>query len=85
MAWTSRLLPRSCCLAPASQRDVVLQVVKGMDDTVDKLYKGYGEGAPSGQGPEQGRVQSEGNRYLKRSFPNLSYIVSARKIAKDEL
>jgi len=61
------------------------QVVKGMDDTVDKLYKGYGEGAPSGQGPEQGRVQSEGNRYLKRSFPNLSYIVSARKIAKDEL
>merc|ERR1711907_344978 len=52
---------------------------------VDQLYKGYGEGAPSGKGPEQGRIQSEGNKYLKKSFPNLSYIVSARKISRDEL
>lgn len=62
------------------------------------------KGAPGGKGPEQGRIQSEGNRYLKRSlnvaplvcrgtdaalpcreFPNLSYVVSARKITKDEL
>merc|ERR1711934_12046 len=61
------------------------QVVKGLEETVDNLYKGYGEGAPSGKGPEQGRIQSEGNKYLKRSFPNLSYIVSTRRISKDEL
>eukprot|EP00658_Telonema_sp_P-2_P085493 TRINITY_DN9758_c0_g1_i6.p2 TRINITY_DN9758_c0_g1~~TRINITY_DN9758_c0_g1_i6.p2 ORF type:complete len:189 (-),score=52.83 TRINITY_DN9758_c0_g1_i6:176-742(-) len=42
------------------------QIVKGMESTVDNLHKGYGEGAPSGKGPEQGRIQSEGNKYLKR-------------------
>jgi len=60
------------------------KITKGMD-VVDKLYKGYGEGAPSGKGPEQGRIQSEGNRYLKKEFPNLSYIVSTKMLTKDEL
>ena len=32
------------------------QVVSGMD-VVDTLYAGYGEGAPRGRGPDQGRVQ----------------------------
>ncbi len=45
---------------------------------VDALYKEYGEGAPSGRGPAQARVQSEGNAYLRQSFPNLDYIRSAR-------
>jgi peptidyl-prolyl cis-trans isomerase A (cyclophilin A) len=52
------------------------QVVSGMD-VVDKLYSDYGEGAPSGQGPEQGRVQAEGNAYLTQSFPKLDYIKKA--------
>jgi len=60
------------------------EIVSGMD-TVDALYKGYGEGAPSGKGPEQGRIQAEGNKYLKREFPNLSYIVSTRVVGKGEL
>ena len=46
-------------------------------DIVDKLYSGYGEGAPSGKGPNQGKVQSQGNAYLKDQFPKLSYIKSA--------
>jgi peptidyl-prolyl cis-trans isomerase A (cyclophilin A) len=52
------------------------EVVTGMD-VVDKLYGDYGEGAPSGKGPEQGRIQAEGNAYLIKSFPNLSYIKKA--------
>jgi len=52
------------------------QVVSGME-VVDKLHSGYGDGPPSGKGPEQGRVQMEGNAYLKKSFPNLDYIKKA--------
>jgi peptidyl-prolyl cis-trans isomerase A (cyclophilin A) len=52
------------------------QVISGMN-VVDALYSGYGEGAPSGAGPEQGRVQSEGNAYLTSQFPKLDYIKSA--------
>lgn len=43
-------------------------------DVVDKLYAGYGEGAPAGRGPLQARLQSEGNAYLKAEFPQLDYI-----------
>jgi peptidyl-prolyl cis-trans isomerase A (cyclophilin A) len=52
------------------------KVVEGMD-VVDKIYSGYGEGAPNGGGPDQGRIQTEGNAYLKKDFPNLDYIKSA--------
>lgn len=51
-------------------------VVEGMD-VVDSLHKGYGEGAPRGRGPAQGRIQREGNAYLKKEFPELDYIKSA--------
>jgi peptidyl-prolyl cis-trans isomerase A (cyclophilin A) len=52
------------------------QVVSGMN-VVDALYGGYGEGAPRGAGPEQGRIQSEGNAYLTQAFPKLDYIKTA--------
>jgi peptidyl-prolyl cis-trans isomerase A (cyclophilin A) len=52
------------------------KVTEGMD-VVDKLNGEYGEGAPRGRGPDQGRVQAEGNAYLKKDFPNLDYIKSA--------
>ncbi len=45
---------------------------------VDRLHDGYGEGAPSGRGPVQGRIQQEGNAYLRAEFPELDYIRSAR-------
>ena len=47
---------------------------------VDALYDGYGEGAPRGKGPEQGRMQMIGNSYLRESFPKLDYIKSAKII-----
>ena len=52
------------------------KVISGMD-VVDKLYAGYGEGAPRGRGPDQMRVQAEGNAYLTRDFPQLDYIKKA--------
>jgi peptidyl-prolyl cis-trans isomerase A (cyclophilin A) len=47
---------------------------------VEALYNGYGEGAPRGRGPDQGRMQAAGNTYLRESFPKLDYIKSARII-----
>jgi peptidyl-prolyl cis-trans isomerase A (cyclophilin A) len=52
------------------------EVTSGMD-VVDKIFTGYGEGAPRGNGPDQGRIQAEGNAYLMKSFPKLDYIKKA--------
>jgi peptidyl-prolyl cis-trans isomerase A (cyclophilin A) len=52
------------------------KVIAGMD-VVESIYSGYGEGAPSGMGPDQGRVQMQGNAYLKKDFPKMDYIKSA--------
>lgn len=52
------------------------RVIEGMD-VVESLYSGYGEGAPSGRGPNQGQIQRSGNQYLKAEFPKLDYIISA--------
>ncbi len=52
------------------------EVVDGMD-VVDQLYSGYGEGAPNGQGPDQNRVQAQGNEYLQSEFPQLDSIQHA--------
>ncbi|HUZ17708.1 MAG TPA: peptidylprolyl isomerase [Spirochaetia bacterium] len=51
------------------------EVVEGMEN-IDSLYGGYGEGAPNGNGPDQGRIHGEGNAYLRDKFPKLDYIVS---------
>jgi peptidyl-prolyl cis-trans isomerase A (cyclophilin A) len=52
------------------------KVTKGMG-VVDSIYSKYGDGPPQGKGPDQGRVQVEGNSYLQKSFPNLDYIKTA--------
>ena len=49
--------------------------------TVDRLHAGYGEGAPRGRGPIQGRMQSEGNAYLRAEFPELDSIRGARIVS----
>lgn len=53
------------------------KVTEGMD-VVDALYNEYGEGAPSGRGPDQGRIQQRGNEYLNKDFPKLDYVKTAR-------
>ena len=52
------------------------RVTSGMK-TVDSLFSGYGEGAPNGHGPDQGRVQMEGNAYLAKAFPKLDFVKKA--------
>ena len=52
------------------------KIVSGMD-VVDKLYSGYGEGAPNGRGPDQNRIQTEGNAYLSQGFPKLDHVSKA--------
>ena len=52
------------------------EVTSGMD-IVEQLYSGYGEGAPRGRGPDQGRIRAEGNTYLKKEFPKLDYVKKA--------
>ena len=45
---------------------------------VDRLESRFGEGAPNGIGPDQARIQREGNGYLRASFDGLDYILTAR-------
>ena len=52
------------------------EVTEGKEN-FDKINTQYGEGAPRGMGPDQMRVQTEGNAYLKKDFPALDYILSA--------
>lgn len=52
------------------------KVTEGME-VVEKLYGGYGDGPPSGRGPNQGKITAQGNAYLKESFPELDYIKTA--------
>ena len=52
------------------------KVISGMN-VVDALNAEYGEGAPRGRGPDQSRLQSEGNAYLAKEFPRMDYIKKA--------
>lgn len=52
------------------------QVVSGMN-VVDALNAEYGEGAPRGRGPDQGRLQREGNAYLGQEFSRMDYVKKA--------
>lgn len=52
------------------------RVTEGME-VVGQLHSGYGEGAPHGRGPDQGRITAEGNTYLEQQFPKLDHIKRA--------
>jgi peptidyl-prolyl cis-trans isomerase A (cyclophilin A) len=52
------------------------KVTSGMN-VVDALNAEYGEGAPRGRGPDQSRMQREGNAYLAKEFSRLDYIKKA--------
>jgi len=50
------------------------RVTSGMPN-VDHIYSGYGEQ------PDQGMIAEQGNVYLKKEFPKLDYIKTARIVA----
>lgn len=50
------------------------EVVQGME-FVDAIYDGYGEK------PNQNKIQQQGNVYLEKQFPELSYIASGKRAA----
>ena len=52
------------------------RVVSGME-VAEKLFSGYGEGAPRGTGPDQQLAQFQGNAYLNRAYPMLDFIRKA--------
>jgi len=52
-------------------------VSTGME-VVDEFYADYGEGPPNGTGPDQERIEKEGNAYLDSNFPKLDYIRTAK-------
>jgi len=59
------------------------KVISGMD-VMDSIYSGYGEGTPRGRGPDQARVAREGVSYLRKSFPDLDYIIQATIVESPE-
>jgi peptidyl-prolyl cis-trans isomerase A (cyclophilin A) len=52
------------------------KVVTGMN-VVDQIYGGYGEGAPTGKGPDTNRFDTGGTAYLKADFPMMDFIKTA--------
>ena len=52
------------------------RVVEG-EAAVRKIFTGYGDGPPRGKGPDQGRLQMEGNAFLAKEFPKMDYIKKA--------
>jgi peptidyl-prolyl cis-trans isomerase A (cyclophilin A) len=61
------------------------EVIAGMS-AVDSIYSGYGNAAPrsgataTASGPQQDSISILGNAYLKRGWPKLDYIKTARVV-----
>lgn len=53
-----------------------LHVLSGMD-IVDQIYAGYGEK------PSQSNIEIEGNAYLDKHYPLLSYIANTKSLEAD--
>ena len=54
------------------------KVIEGLE-VVDKIYSGYGDmPAMGGRGPDPGKIEQQGNKYLEAGFPRLDFIKTAR-------
>jgi peptidyl-prolyl cis-trans isomerase A (cyclophilin A) len=57
------------------------QVIEGID-VVEGFFNAYGDGPPGGVGPEQDRIESQGNAYLEAKFPRLDYVKHAQIVPR---
>lgn len=55
------------------------EVILGMDK-ISSVNMEYGDGPPSGAGPNQAAIADIGNPYLEEHFPRLGYVKTARII-----
>ena len=55
------------------------EVIAGME-VVDAFYNGYGECAPQGSGPDQAKLEREGNPYLRERFDKLDWLDKAELV-----
>jgi len=58
------------------------KIGEGMN-VVGQFCSDYGEGAPHGRGPDQGKLTAEGNAYLEKQFPKLDHVVKAVVLGPD--
>ncbi|MGI9072540.1 MAG: peptidylprolyl isomerase [Bryobacteraceae bacterium] len=56
------------------------EVTQGLEN-VQQFYMDYGDGPPSGNGPDQAAIADVGNAYLQEHFPKLDYIKTAHVLA----
>ncbi len=52
------------------------EVVEGLD-VMDKIYAGYGELPPAGNGPDYAEAWVQGNKYLDENFPEMTKVNTA--------
>lgn len=43
-------------------------------DTLDNLYKGYGDMPPFGEGPDQSQIFQQGNAYVRSLYPKIDFL-----------
>ena len=49
------------------------KVVEGQE-TLDNLYKGYGDMPPFGEGPDQSQIFQQGNAYIRSLYPKIDFL-----------
>lgn len=49
------------------------KVIEGQE-TLDQLFKGYGDIPPFGNGPDQQMIYTQGNAYIRSKFPRVDFI-----------
>ena len=61
----------------------ILGVVIDGQNTLDNLYKGYGDIPPFGNGPDQQKIHNRGNAYIRENFPKTDFLLHCEMVVKE--